>query len=191
MYTTKQNNTVARNIRLFGNLRVLIISGLFIAMSIVFGKFLAIPIGNSLRLSFENLTVIMAGIFFGPFVGGAVGLGADIIGSILKGYDINPIICIGAASIGIMSGLVSMLLKEKNQTLNVFLSTAAAHVIGSMLIKSTGLYIKYHTPLPVLSLRIPLYIAIGLLEFAIIIMLLKNKAFSSMLDKVCNDGKLQ
>lgn len=188
MYTTRQNNTVARNIRLFGNLRVLIISGLFIAMSIVFGKFLAIPIGNSLRLSFENLTVIMAGIFFGPFVGGAVGLGADIIGSILKGYDINPIICIGAASVGIMSGLVSMLLKKNNQTLNVFLSVTVAHVIGSMLIKSAGLYIYFHTPLPVLALRIPLYIAIGLLEFAVIIMLLKNKAFSSMLYKVCNIG---
>ena len=188
MITSKQNNTAIGNIRLFGNVRVMIISGLFIAMSIILGKFLQIPIGNSIRISFENLPLIMAGIFFGPFVGGAVGVGADLIGCLLKGYAINPIITLGALCIGALPGVISMLMTKKNQLLSMCLSAFAGHIIGSMLIKSIGLHIYYGTPFEVLIMRVPLYLAIGTLESMIIYMLLKNKAFSAQLDKVCNYG---
>lgn len=191
MYTSKPNNTTAGNLRLFGNVRVMIISGLFVALSIVLGKFLQIPIGDSIRISFENLSLMMAGIFFGPFVGGAVGLGSDLIGCLLKGYAINPIITLGAVSIGFLSGLFYMLISKKiTSKISIFLSVFPAHIIGSMLIKSLGLYVYYHTPLEVLALRIPTYIAIAVLESVIIALLLKNKAFSNQLDKVCNHGRL-
>ncbi|MDE7105390.1 MAG: folate family ECF transporter S component [Ruminococcus sp.] len=188
MITSKQNNTAIGNIRLFGNVRVMIISGLFIAMSIILGKFLQIPIGNSIRISFENLPLIMAGIFFGPFVGGAVGVGADLIGCLLKGYAINPIITLGALCIGALPGVISMLMTKKNQLLSMCLSAFAGHIIGSMLIKSIGLHIYYGTPFEVLIMRVPLYLTIGTLESMIIYILLKNKAFSAQLDKVCNYG---
>ena len=188
MITSKQNNTAIGNIRLFGNVRVMIISGLFIAMSIILGKFLQIPIGNSIRISFENLPLIMAGIFYVQFVGGAVGVGADLIGCLLKGYAINPIITLGALCIGALPGVISMLMTKKNQLLSMCLSAFAGHIIGSMLIKSIGLHIYYGTPFEVLIMRVPLYLAIGTLESMIIYMLLKNKAFSAQLDKVCNYG---
>ncbi|MDE7365587.1 MAG: folate family ECF transporter S component [Ruminococcus sp.] len=191
MYTQKSNNTSSGNLRLFGNLRVMIISGLLVAMSIVFGKFLAFNITDAIRISFENLPVIMAGIFFGPFIGGAVGLGADVIGSILKGYSINPIVSFGAMCIGIISGFVSMKLFRKNQTLNIAFSVGLAHLIGSILIKSAGLhFLPPKMPFSLLIYRIPTYIGIGLLEFFIIYMLLKNKAFANQLEKVCNNGRL-
>ena len=194
MITSKQNNTAAGNIRLFGNVRVMIISGLFVSLSIILGKFLQIPIGDSIRISFENLPIIMAGIFFGPFVGGAVGIGADLIGCLLKGYAINPIITLGAMSIGFVSGLVHMLMAKKKPDsciagfLSVFPAVFSAHIIGSMVIKSIGLYVYYHTPMEVLMCRIPIYTAIALLESIIISSLLINKAFSNQLDKVCNYG---
>ncbi|MBO5162824.1 MAG: folate family ECF transporter S component [Ruminococcus sp.] len=186
MITNNSNNTAAANLRLFGNVRVMIISGLLVALSIVFGKFLAFNITDAIRISFENLPVIMAGIFFGPFVGGAVGLGADIIGSILKGYSINPVIALGAMSIGIISGLVSMKLFKKNQTLNIAFSVGLAHLIGSLLIKSAGLhFLPPNMPFSLLVYRIPTYIGIGLMEFMIISLLLKNRAFTSQLEKIC------
>ncbi|MDE6519576.1 MAG: folate family ECF transporter S component [Ruminococcus sp.] len=191
MYTQKSNNTASGNLRLFGNVRVMIISGLLVAMSIVFGKFLAFNITDAIRISFENLPVIMAGIFFGPFIGGAVGLGADVIGSILKGYSINPIVSFGAMSIGIISGFVSIKLFRKNQTLNIAFSVGLAHLIGSIFIKSAGLhFLPPNMPFSLLVYRIPTYIGIGLLEFFIIYMLLKNKAFANQLEKVCNNGRL-
>lgn len=194
MITSKQNNTAIGNIRLFRNVRVMIISGLFVSLSIILGKFLQIPIGDSIRISFENLPIIMAGIFFGPFVGGAVGISADLIGCLLKGYAINPIITFGAMSIGFMSGLVHMLMVKKRPDsciigfLSVFPAVFSAHIIGSMLIKSIGLYVYYHTPMEVLMCRIPIYTAITLLESIIISALLINKAFFNQLEKVCNYG---
>lgn len=198
MYTGRPENNTAGNLRLFGNIRVMIVSGLFVALSIVLGKFLQIPIGDSIRISFENLPLMMAGIFFGPFVGGAVGIGADLIGCLLKGYAINPIITLGAASIGFISGFVYMLISKKINSkantflsvVNIFLSVFTAHIIGSMLIKSIGLYIYYHTPMEVLAWRIPTYIAITVLETAIITLLLKNKAFSAQVEKMCRNGRL-
>lgn len=183
--TNKNQNTASANIRLFGNVRVLIISGLFIALSICFGKFLQIPIGDSIRISFENLPILMAGIFFGPFVGGAVAVGADLIGCLLKGYAINPVVTLGALAIGVISGVVSMMLRQKNMTLTIALSVLISHTVGSVIIKSIGLYLYYKTPFAVLAMRIPTYIAIGILEFIIITLLLKNKSFYSQLNKMC------
>ena len=88
-------------------------------------------------------------------------------------------------SIGILSGIISMMLKKKNTTLIVALSIISAHLIGSVIIKSIGLYVYFHTPIQMLALRIPTYIGTGLLEFLIISLLLKNKAFTSQLDKIC------
>ncbi len=184
MNTTKSKNTGLGSIRLFGNVRVMIISGLFIAMSIILGKFAHIAIGDSIRISFENLPVIMAGIFFGPFVGGAVGIGADLIGCILKGYAINPIITVGCASIGIISGFMAVLTAKLPLMFKVPVSVLTAHIIGSMIIKSIGLYIYYHTPHEVLMMRIPLYLATTALESLIIYLLLKNKSFSKQLNKI-------
>lgn len=176
--------TTAQCLRLFGNTRVLVISALFIAMSIVLGKVLAFNIGTSIRISFENLPLLMAGIFFGPFIGAAVGVGADIIGCLMVGYAINPVITLGAASIGFVAGLMSILLSKLPPMPRTAMSVLGAHVSGSMLIKSVGMYIYFHTPIQVLLMRIPLYIGIGILEFYIIYLLLKNKAFSEQLERV-------
>ena len=56
----------------FGSIQVLIMMALFIALSIVLGKQLSFTAGP-FRISFENLTVLMAGIFFGPLAGLTVG----------------------------------------------------------------------------------------------------------------------
>ena len=144
MISAKNKQETFGRLRLLGNTKVLTVSALLVAMSIVLGKMLAFNIGNSIRISFENLPLLMAGIFFGPFVGGAVAACADIVG------------CIGLA-----------------------------RLIGSLTIKSIGMYIYFHTPIQVLALRIPVDIVTGCLEFYIIFTLIKNKAFCRQLEKIC------
>lgn len=181
----ERNTTTVKSTAVFGS-RMVVMSGLLIAMSIVFGKFLAFNIGTSLRISFENLPILMSGIFFGPVVGGVVGLGADLVGCIMAGYAINPVITLGAFSIGLLSGLVSHCVFRKNHKLPaVACSVGIAHVVGSMLIKSVGMYLYYHTPLEVLSLRVPIYIVTGIIETYIIFLLLKNKAFAVQVERMC------
>ena len=180
-----KNTAVKSNFQLFGSTKVMVVSALLIALSIIFGKFLKISIGDSIRISFENTPILMAGIFFGAPIGAAVGVGADLIGCLLYGYSINPVITLGAASIGLISGLLSHAVFKEKQFSKILCSILPAHIIGSMIIKSIGLYLYYHTPFEVLILRIPLYIGTTLIESYIIYLLLKNKSFSSELEKIC------
>ena len=83
--------------------RTLTVLALLIAMSIVFSRVLSISTGF-VRFNLGSLPVLLAGIVFGPGAGFAVGALADIIGGILAGYAINPLITLGAASIGLVGG---------------------------------------------------------------------------------------
>lgn len=159
------NNTTARNnIRVFGTLAVLTASAILAALSIILGKFLSIPIGNSIRIGFENLPIVIASIFFGPVVGGATAVVADIVGCILHGYTINPIITVGALCIGLISGFVYREATKKDKEfistdnamhwVKIFFSVIAAYAVGSMVIKSLGLYIAYGTPLQAIIFRV-------------------------------------
>ena len=84
--------------------RTLTAMALLIAMSIVFSRVLSISTGF-VRFNLGSLPVLLAGILFGPWAGFVVGMVADIIGGVLAGYAINPLITLGAASIGLVGGL--------------------------------------------------------------------------------------
>lgn len=156
------------------------------AISIICGKFLAFPVGNVLRFSFENMPIIFAGIAFGPIPAMLVGIVADLIGCILVGYEINPIVTAGAALIGLASGGASLLLKKQPLYLSVGVSVFSAHILGSVIIKTIGLSAFYSMPFGILMLwRLLNYVIVGALEGAIIFLLLSNKlvrgAISSLL----------
>jgi ECF transporter S component (folate family) len=180
-----RRSTVARPA--VAGLRILCVSALLAALSIVLGKYLAINVTDSIRLSFENLPILMAGIFFGPAVGCAVGVTADLLGCILVGYAINPIITLGAALIGILSGAVTLLFRRNDRPLSpisVFLSVYAAHAVGSMAVKSLGLSIYFSTPMEVLLLRIPIYLVVGTLEATVLLLLARNRLFTGELNRL-------
>ena len=154
-------------------------SSLMVAISIVCGKYLAIPGGDVLRFSFENLPIMMAGMLFGPVMGMAVGVVADLVGCVLVGYTINPLITFGAAAIGLASGLVWMSLKRIHSLSyrwKIGVSVFAAHLFGSVLIKTFGLAAYYAFPVWELMLwRLLNYIIVGAIEGMLLYILLKNK----------------
>lgn len=161
----------------------MLICAMFIALSIVLGKQLSFTMGP-IRISFENLTILMAGIMFGPIIGMIVGAASDLIGCVVVGYTICPIITVGAASIGLVSGLVSFYRFDGNLKLKIGFAVALAHIIGSMIIKSIGLYTYFGYPMPLILLRIPTYVIIGSVEGFLIYALATNKAFVRQLQKI-------
>lgn len=185
MQTTKTKSPVLGELRLFGNVRVMILTALLIALSIVFGKVLSFTLGP-LRISFENLPILMAGILFGPVIGCVTGAVADLIGCMIVGYAINPIITLGAACIGIVSGVMFRLPLIRNLDVRLVVSVFAAHVIGSMIVKSVGLMVYFGYTIESVALRIPLYIGISIVEGAVIFALMKNKAFTRELERIRN-----
>ena len=170
------------------NLKTLIIVALFSAISFLFGKFLAIPVGDYMRFSFENLPIILSGILFGPFTSALCGIVADIIGCILRGYAINPILTLGAAVIGFVSGFFYRLSYKSNQSVRLALSVFASHIIGSVIIKTIGLSIWYSQPFTVtLGWRTINYIVVSLAEFAVLTIIFKNRGFKRQMMRINGD----
>ncbi len=147
-------------------------------------KFLTV---GSIRITFENLPIILSGIFFGPVAGLLTGLAADLTSTVISHYGLgglNPIITLGAASIGFIAGAVFRFPKINKIGIKALLAVFSAHLVGNMLIKSAGLMIYYSYALPAVLPRIPLYVIIGSIEYAIILVLLKNKGITKTVEKL-------
>ena len=125
-------------------LQRLVFCALMAALSILLGKYLAFNVGEWIRISFENLPILLTALYLGPLAGMAVGVAADLIGCLLVGYAINPLITLGAAAVGLMSGLWSThrSISAPRLLAAVFLS----HLAGSLLIKTLGLSLYYDLP---------------------------------------------
>ena len=177
---------------IFGSLQGLCFAAILSAMSLILGKFLQIPnpFQEFIRISFENLPIIIGGFALGPIGGALIGIVADLIGCVLYGYSINPIITLGAAAIGLISGFISNYVIKKPLVLKVILSTALAHTVGSVLIKSYGLAVWYLAKYELgfwefVLWRLLNYAIVGAAECVIIYLLFKNKAFSHQIERMC------
>ncbi len=152
--------------------RIAILS-LLIAVSIVAGKYLAIRVGDLFRFSLENTPILLAGILFGPVAGVAVGVIADLIGCVLVGYAINPLVTLGGALIGAIAGLVYPRLPMR-RGFRLALTVIVAHLVGSVLIKTWGLSAYYDMPFILLMLwRALNYLVVGVLD-GVVLHLLMN-----------------
>ncbi len=150
-------------------------AAMLVALSIAIAAFCKVYLSfGAIRVTFENLPILLSGVLFGPLVGAATGVTADIISCIIAANPISPIITVGAAMVGAVSGTFSHYIFKKYSTTRVFVSTLAAHVLGSMLIKSAGLMIYYNFPFETIIWRVPLYLFIWAVESSLIAVLLKN-----------------
>ena len=159
------------------NVRVLVFSAMLAAISVVIGIFCKsfLNFGNGLfRITFENFPIILAGIAYGPIVGACVGAVSDIVSFMLSTQTlaITPVVTIGAAMVGVMSGVVSHYIIKREGFARILVSVGAAHAVGSLIIKSIGLFVYYEW---LVLWRIPTYIVIAVLEALLICALYKNK----------------
>lgn len=172
--------------------KVLVSLAVLVAISIVLGKYLAIGIGEVLRFSMENLPVLFAGIAFGPVAGALVGAVADLIGCLMVGFTINPVVTVGAAVIGAVGGLVPLILSKriKGERLIIAITVSLAHLIGSVLIKTFGLSAYYDMPFIILMLwRLLNYTVVGGIEGVLLYTLFNSKGIRRQLSLITEDKK--
>lgn len=133
-------------------------------------------VGVYYRFTLENLGVIFAGIFFGPGAGVIVALAADTISCVLSTNPaINPIISLGAAAVGFVSGAVMKYIYHgKVSTASVAVSSGTAHLFGQVIIKSIGKMIYYGMPWYGIFIGFASSIAACTIEVIIIRILSKN-----------------
>ena len=161
------------------SVRTLTAMALLIAMSIGFSRGLSISTGF-VRFNLGSLPVLLAGILFGPWAGFVVGMVADIIGGVLAGYAINPLITLGAASIGLVGGLGWQKLSHLRTGTRLWCSVLAAHFVGSMVINSLALHIFYGYAWAVLIARIPNALVLTAVNTVLLRILLENRALMAV-----------
>lgn len=172
-----------KNDKIFASVRALTTSALLCAMSVVIGIFCKSALnfaGGLFRITFENLPIILSGIIYGPAVGAAVGIISDLVSFLLSGqvYPLNVIVTLGAGAVGLSAGVVSKYFVKKRGTKQIIAATALSHLIGSLLIKSIGLFSYYGIAV---LLRIPTYIIIGGLEILLLCVLFKKSGFRRLI----------
>lgn len=146
-------------------LRFAVTAAILAALSIVFGKFAAIPIGDSIRISFENLPLILCSVLLGPIWGAGAAIVADLLGCVLRGYAIIPTITLAQALIGFLPGVLTRSVFRRTSAQTVAISAAIAHIVCSMGIKTLALSAAYGMPfLSLLAWRVLTYLAVGALE---------------------------
>ncbi len=165
-------------------------TAMLVAISVVIGIFCKsfLNFGEGLlRITFENLPIIMSGILYGPIVGAVVGFSCDIVSYFLSGqaFPIMPIVTLGSVMVGAVSGIVSKYIIKEKGTRQIILSGALAHIIGSMIIKPIGLYTFYNV---LVLIRIPLYMVIAPIEIALLCSLLNRKSFARVVGYTKSKG---
>ncbi len=161
------------------NVYVLVYAAMLAAISVVIGILCKnfLNFGNGLfRITLENFPIILAGLAFGPAVGACVGAVADITSYMLstQSLAVSPIVTLGAACIGAVSGLMSHYVIKKEGNVRVILSVLAAHLAGSVIIKSLGLFVYYEW---LVLWRIPTYAVIASVEAGLLCYLYKSPVF--------------
>ena len=164
------------------SVRTLTAMALLIAMSIVFSRVLSISTGF-VRFNLGSLPVLLAGILFGPWAGFVVGMVADIIGGVLAGYAINPLITLGAGAIGLVAGYAWQKLPNLRTGLRLQISVLLGHFVGSMVINSLALRIFYGYAWSVLLTRIPNAIVLAAVNTVLLRILLENRSLMKLAKK--------
>ncbi len=124
--------------------KTLAVMGLCIAMTVVLDKFVIIPVGSAIRIGLGALPVIFASNYISPVAGAITALIADLLGCVLAGYTINPVVTLGFVLTAFLSGIFyNYVFVKLPLTLRLFLSIIPAAAVGSALVTSFGLWLWY------------------------------------------------
>lgn len=165
------------------------VSAMLIGISVCVGYLCRIYLtfGMFVRITFENLPIILVGILFGPVYGLVAGVSSDLISSVASAQTINPIITVGAGAVGLMAGITAQIGNKFNinKTVKKTLSCISAHFLGCIIIKTLGLYKYYFSNMSfwyLFGVRSGVYVGICIAEIIMIILLTKNKNIKALSD---------
>ena len=156
------------------DVKVLTAAAMLLAVAVIL-SFFKISLSEVMEIRFSNIPVAVAGMLFGPGVGGAVGALADILGYVVRPTGpYFPGFTISSA----LSGVIFGLLLQKNRSLGrIILACVLYEVFVGILLTSVWLHLLYGTPLPVLlAARIPKELVMLAFHVVVLALLVKPAA---------------
>ncbi len=172
-----------RRITALGSVKALTASALLAAASFLLAYIAKSIFGTGyIRITVECLPIFLGSFLFGPLAGGLIAVSADLLSCLQAGMTPNLIVAAGAALIGVMGGfLYRFPLRSQKQRFRVILTVFLSHAVGSMLIKSYGLFLYFGWAV---LWRIPVYVGIAAVESLVLVALTENKPLMRQIEKV-------
>lgn len=172
---------MSRKSFVFPSVKSLVLAAMLAAMGVVIGLFCKnFNLAPGIRITFENLPVVLSGILFGPIIGGLVGSVSDLCAGILTGQAMNPLINFGALMVGVVAGIVPLMIKKRG-TVQILVADLLAHFVGSMVIKTIALYQWFG---PSILWRIPIELVVILIEIILLCFLFRRKSFCRLIERL-------
>ncbi len=116
---------------------IMVKAALLVALSVILTRFLAIMVTPTIRVGFGSIPVGMAGIMFGPIIGGMVGFLADIIGVLINPMgSFHPGFTLSSVLQGLIPGLIFLGFKKASAKTEVitFQKIFAAEFITQLIV---------------------------------------------------------
>ncbi len=159
--------------------------GMLTALQLLLSRFLAINIGGFARVGLGPVATIMAGIWLGPVAGGLTGLAADLLGCLIQGYAVNPLITLSAVLWGVIPGLLCPPagFRKMRKILRLCVSIILAAVVCTLVLTTAGLVLimGYHyysimpTRLVQFAFMVPIYcLLVSLLYMSPVTSMVRN-----------------
>ncbi len=144
-----------------------------------------------IRVTFENMPIILVGYLFGPVWGALCGLAADAVSCLCSSNPaLNPVISLGAGTVGLLAGLTPRLLKKLPRVWKLAVSAGLAHLVGQVLIKSVGKILYFGMPPEFILVGLGISAVVCPLEVLFILFLLKNKEIGGSLKGLTGNDEL-
>lgn len=147
-------------------------AGLLVAMSVILTRFASFMLaGNTIRVSFGTIPIYVAGLLFGPFLGGTVGAVADLVGYLFNSFGsaFIPHIFLASVMRGIVPPLVVRAIGNngRNWHAKVLAAIIGTEIVSGAILTTWGLAWIRQMPFMVLlpprlialAVQIPLYSA--------------------------------
>ncbi len=178
MPKNEKNGKAGTKTRKVKTIKKIAVAAMLMALSVVIGVVCKtfFTYGIYYRITFENLPVILAACLFGPWYGAAVGVGADLVSCVCSpNPNVNPIISLGALSVGLCAGIVVRYVVKKKSKLQTAVAVALAHLVGQVAIKSVGKMVYYYMPWEGIFIGLAVSVVVGVVEFWVIECIRNNK----------------
>lgn len=114
------------------------------ALSVVFARLIGLMPSESVRFSIEAVPIFLAGLLFGPVLGGCVGFAADFVGCLFSAFGYNPLFCIPPILYGVFAGLLRPLLRSRFSVFRLAIAWLLPIILGSLLYQSAALAYVYY-----------------------------------------------
>ncbi len=130
------------------SIKMVAAAAVLVAMNIILSRVFAINVGPTLRITISTTPVFLAGLWFGPAVGGICGGVGDLLGSLFQGYAPNPLILGAAVLCGLIPGLMkNYVFHNKIRYWKILVIVGLHGLVGSMGLTLLGLHLMYGRPL--------------------------------------------